>query len=127
MRRRWQIACYIDATGCQPVIEYISDGTNINDLDVIFGDIQRLSRAGQDLVDTNAANQIEGPIYELRPNRHRIMYAEDKPKNRFVLLSAFLKKTKKTPPEEIEKAKRYWDDYLRTENCEVLRFGFEDN
>jgi len=125
MRRRWQIASYIDTTGCQPVVEYMYNSTNINDLDVIIGDIQRLSRVGQDLVETNAAKHIDGSIYELRPNRHRIMYAEDKSKNRFVLLSAFLKNTQKTPPEEIKKAHQYWEDYLRTGNCEILNFGFD--
>ncbi len=126
MHSRWQIACYKDPTGSLPVIEYMFADKNETDLDVMIGDIQRLSRVGQILVETNAAKHIDGPIFELRPNRHRIMYAEDKSNNRFVLLSAFLKATQKTPLEEIEKAHRNWADYLRTGNCEVFRLPIDD-
>jgi phage-related protein len=126
MRSRWQIAFYKDPSGSMPVMEYMFTNTNEKDLDVMIGDIQRLSRAGQTLVETKAVNHIDGPIFELRPNRHRIMYAEDKPNSRFVLLSAFLKATQKTPPIEIEKAHRNWADYLRTGNCEVFRLPVED-
>ena len=33
--------------------------------------------------------------------------------NKFVLLSIFMKTTNKTPRREIEKAKRFWDDYKK--------------
>ena len=126
MLSRWQIACYIDDAGCQPVVEYMFDNKNETDLSVMIAVIQRLSRVGLELVDTKMAKHIDGPIYELIKDRHRILFAEDAPKARFVLLSAFLKETQKTPPEEIEKAHSYWKNYLRTENCEVFKIPVED-
>ena len=126
MRSRWQIACFMDDTGCEPVVEYMFDEKNEKDLSVMIAVIQRLSRVGLELVDTKMAKHIHGSIYELIKDRHRIMFAEDKSKERFVLLSAFLKETQKTPPEEIEKAHHNWDDYLLTENCEVFKIPVDD-
>lgn len=126
MRSRWQIACYKTPTGDVPVVDYMFDGKNETDLAVMIGDIQRLSRVGQMLLETDAAKPIEGPIFELRPNRHRILYAEDKGNNRFVLLCAFLKSTQKTPIGVIEEAQQYWADYLRTGNCELFTIPFDE-
>lgn len=54
---------------------------------------------------------IEDNIWELRPLRDRILFAYYS-NNKFILLSIFMKKTKKTPKKEIEKAKRYLKDYI---------------
>lgn len=50
-------------------------------------------------------------FWELRPTRDRIIfvYAFD---NKFLFLNHFVKKTEKTPPREIEKARRMLSDYL---------------
>ena len=119
-RQRWQIACFRDASGHQPVIDYISGLTSLDDMDLIFHVVQCLSRVGLGLVDTKMAKHIEGPIFELRKDRHRIMFARDMERKRFVLLSTFYKKTDQTPLEEIQRAQAYWNDYLKTENCEVF-------
>lgn len=50
-------------------------------------------------------------LWELRPTRDRIFFAYWKD-NKFILLSHFLKKTQKTPPREIERAKRILSDFL---------------
>jgi phage-related protein len=126
MRRRWQIACYIDKEDQRPVVNYMFDDTNEKDLMVMIAVIQRLSRVGQELIDTDMAKHIEGPIFELRKDRHRIFYAEDKTKGRFVLLSAFLKETQKTPIEKIEEAKNNLQDYLKAGNCEIFEVPFDD-
>jgi phage-related protein len=126
MGRRWRIACFRDLAGCQPVVDYISALTDIDDLELIFHVIQRLSRVGLDLVDTKMAKHIDGPIFELRKNRHRIMFAEDTKNPRFVLLSAFYKDSQKTPPEEIEKAHTYWDEYRSTGSCEIFAVPFDE-
>ena len=55
---------------------------------------------------------LDGDIWELRPLSNRILYAFYKD-NTFILLHHFTKKTQKTPPQEIEKAKREVDDYRR--------------
>jgi len=125
-RRRWQIACFRDATGHQPVIDYISSLTNLDDLELIFQVVQRLSRVGLDLVDTKMAKHIDGPLFELRKDRHRIMFAWDTLRNRFVLLSTFYKNTEKTPLEEIERAYIYWKDYLSTGRCEIYIVPFDE-
>jgi phage-related protein len=125
-RRRWQIACFRDAAGHQPVIDYISSLTNLDDLELICQVVQRLSRVGLDLVDTKMAKHIDGPLFELRKDRHRIMFAWDTERNRFVLLSTFYKNTEKTPLEEIERAHIYWKDYLNTGRCEIYMVPFDE-
>jgi phage-related protein len=119
-QRRWQIACFCDADGRRPVIDYISTLTNLDDLELIFQVVQYLSRAGLDLIDTQMAKHIDGALFELRKDRHRIMFAKDMQRGRFVLLSTFYKMTEKTPPQEIERAQIYWEDYLSTGRCEIF-------
>ena len=126
MQRRWQIACFKDSKGKVPVVDYMFDDTNATDLEVMIAVIQRLSRVGQALIDTDMAKHIVGPIFELRKDRHRIFYAEDTAKGRFVLLSAFLKETQKTPAEKIEQAKNNWQEYLKTGNCDVFAVPVDD-
>lgn len=55
---------------------------------------------------------IDDEIWELRPIRDRILFASWC-NNKFILLSVFMKDTQKTPKREIEKAKRYLEDYKR--------------
>jgi phage-related protein len=125
MYNRWAIASYIDIAGYQPVLEYMLNEKNPTDMKVIVAVIQHLSYAGLALVDMKMAKHIDGPIYELRKNRHRILFAEDKPKGCFVLLSAFLKETQRAPAEEIEKAHRFWADYLHTGRIQRFRIPVE--
>lgn len=54
---------------------------------------------------------LEGEIWELRPLKNRFLYAYFE-KDTFIILHHFMKKTKKTPKREIEKAKRNLQDYL---------------
>ena len=53
---------------------------------------------------------IEDKIWELRPLRYRILFSRID-NNSFILLSMFTKKTKKTPKNEIEKAKKLLEEY----------------
>ena len=55
---------------------------------------------------------LDGEIWELRPLSNRKLYAYQKDKS-YVLLHHFVKSTNKTPPEEIEQAKREIEDYRR--------------
>ena len=61
--------------------------------------------------------KIEGEIWELRPLKDRIFFASLN-NNKFILLSVFTKKTRKTPKREIEKAKRFLEDYTRRDGNE---------
>lgn len=58
---------------------------------------------------------IEGDIWELRPLRDRIFFVGWK-ENRLVLLHSFMKQTQKTPPQEIEQAKREYAELLERGN-----------
>lgn len=53
---------------------------------------------------------IDSEIWELRPLRDRILFAYFN-NTKIVLLTYFMKKTQKTPVKEIERAKRYLEDY----------------
>lgn len=112
MPSRYAIAFYQHQDDSCPVEEYMFADKNETDFNVIINVIQYLAFVGQQIIDTDMVKHIKGPIFELRKNRHRILYAEDKSRNGFIMLNAFLKETSKTPPKEIEKALLYWQDYL---------------
>ncbi|KLU62314.1 hypothetical protein CEB3_c13580 [Peptococcaceae bacterium CEB3] len=54
---------------------------------------------------------IKEELWELRPGRNRILFFGWR-NNTFVLLHAFQKTTRKTPPSEIQKAEREMQDWL---------------
>ncbi len=120
MRRKYSVALFIDHQGNIPVNEYLFDQKNEKDLNILIHVIQRLAFVGQDLLDTNMAKPIEGPLFELRKDRHRIFYT--KFGQRFVLLSAFPKNTPKTPQREIQIAMDYYQEYTETGNCQEFNF-----
>ena len=120
MKRRYSVVLFVDHQGNNPILEYLLDQKNEKDLSVLINVIQRLAYVGQDLLDTNMAKPIEGPLFELRKDRHRIFYAKFGP--RFVLFSAFLKNTQKTPPREIQIAMNYYQEYTETGNCQEFNF-----
>lgn len=119
----YQIAFFIGQDDSNPVFDYIYDDKNDTDLILIISVIQRLARVGQELLDTDMAKPLGGPIFELRKNRHRITYAQDK--ERFILLSAFLKKTKKTPPQERALALKHYEEYRRFGKCQVFKLAID--
>jgi|APSaa5957512622_1039677.scaffolds.fasta_scaffold19510_1 phage-related protein len=115
-KKTWKIAFYQDKNKTFPVQVYMFDGTNETDINNIMHVIGRLSRVGQYLLETNMAKRLGGDLYELRKNRHRIIYAQDG--ERFILLSAFLKDTQQTPLQEISLAEKHLEDYRITKNCQ---------
>lgn len=54
-------------------------------------------------------------FWELRPTRDRVIFVHIL-KDKILLLNHFVKKTEKTPPREIEKARRMLTDYLERSN-----------
>ena len=112
MLQRYRIYYYSDENGYTPAKDHILSVNNLSEINVINKSIQRLAYVGQDLLDTNSADNITREIFELRPNRHRILYSCDG--NRFILLSGFLKNTKRTPEDEIIKAEQYLEDYEKS-------------
>lgn len=113
----YKIFFFEKQSGECPIEEYMFSGNNEDDVDVIIAVIQRLAYSGLSLQDTKMAKHIEHPIYELRKDRHRIMFAvdhaADKSINGFIVLSGFLKDTQETRPEHIEAAKTNWAEYKK--------------
>lgn len=120
---RYQIALFIGEDDSNPIFDYIYDEKNDKDLIVIINVIQRLARSGQELLDTEMAKPLGDHIFELRKDRHRITYMQDK--ERFILLSAFLKKTQKTPREEIILALERYEEYHRLGKCQILKLAVD--
>ena len=73
--------------------------------------IQLLSKYGLELREPYI-KKLDDEIWELRPLRDRILFASFY-NNKFVLLSYFMKQTQKTPKSEIERAKRFLEDYKK--------------
>ena len=113
MPSRYKIAFFIRQDGEYPVESYLFDEKNGTDWILLIAVMQQLAQVGRALLETNAAKDLTGyrPICELRKNRHRIFYAEEQGQNRFIMLSAFLKRSEKTPIEELERARAYWQEY----------------
>ena len=60
---------------------------------------------------------LNGDIWEIRPLRDRILFA-GVIDGKYVLLHQFMKKTQKTPPREIEQAKRELADFKKRSRIE---------
>ncbi len=116
----YSVRFYKDKDGNEPVKEYLKElGTKTDknsriNFNKIRDYIKTLSeygtRAGEPYI-----KHIGGDIWELRPLRNRILFFGYDGRQ-FILLSHFIKKTQKTPPREIEKAKNLMNDYIERSN-----------
>ena len=111
----YNIEIYEDKNGRSEVVEYIKSLQKKNDKDSkikfnkIIAYIRLLREHGLSL-GTPYIKHLDTEIWELRPLRDRILFAYWD-NNKFILLSHFMKQTQKTPPREIEKAKKLLKDY----------------
>jgi phage-related protein len=112
MSSKWIVEFYKDADGREPVRDYILEGNDPKQTALLLNIIERLRELGPDLIGTNMDKHIDGPIRELRKNRHRVLYGREG--NHYILLTAFLKMTQKTPPEQISLAKQRFEENKRT-------------
>jgi phage-related protein len=64
------------------------------------------TRIGQPIV-----KHVDGSLWELRPLANRIFFFYWKD-NKFVLLHHFIKKTRKTPPNEVDQARLKMKDFV---------------
>ena len=115
MRRLHEIIFYEDSKGNKPVLEYIRQLVNTNGKDsrIKLKKIQEYIVVLQTYGATMGEpymKHLDGDIWELRPISDRILFA-GLVNGKFVLLHHFVKKTQKTPPREIEQAKRELDDF----------------
>ena len=111
------IEIYEDIEGKSEIKDYIkilqkreNKDSNIK-FNKIISYIRMLSEKGLTL-GIPYIKHIDKDIWELRPLRDRILFAYCD-NNKFVLLSVFMKKTRKTPRKEINKAKKLLEDYKR--------------
>ena len=110
-----RIIFYADRKGRQPVKDFIDgllsqSGKNARiNYKKVAAYINYLSEVGL-AGGEPYMKHLKGEIWELRPLRNRILFAA-LVDDGFILLHVFLKKTQKTPAEEIEKAEKELKDY----------------
>ncbi len=101
---------YRNKQGRRPVADYLDELAARTDKDsqIKLSKIQEymnILRQYGTLAGEPYIKHLDGNIWELRPIRDRILFVAWH-NGSFVLLHQFMKKTQKTPPKEIEKAKR---------------------
>ena len=112
-----EIYFYKDENGVEPVYEYLKDLQSRMDKDSrikagkINDYITMLSIEGT-FAGMPFIKHIEDDIWELRPLKDRIFFVAWY-EGSYVLLHHFRKETRKTPPREIEKARREYADLKR--------------
>ena len=113
----FEVFFYRDRRGKEPIMEYLQELATRSDKDSriklqkIRDHVAYLRRLGPYVAEPYAKH-LEGEIWELRPLRDRILFAAID-EERFILLHLFVKKSQKTPRQEIEQAKRNLDDYRK--------------
>ena len=115
-----EIIFYKDKNGNIPVRDYIEEleGKKDKDSRIKYNKIVEYLLILRDYgthVSERYVKHIEGEIWELRPNKDRILFAA-LVNDSFVLLHSFVKKTQKTPRGEIEKAKRELKEFKEQNN-----------
>ena len=120
-----EIIFYHDKNGYEPVNAYMEELSHKKDKDsrIKYNKIREYIKVLQNYGTTAGEpyiKHLDSDIWELRPLRDRIFFAAWVD-NKFILLHHFMKKTKKTPLREIDKAKRELEDFRRRE---LLKDGF---
>lgn len=109
----WTIEYYRDSENKDPIKEFV-DGLPEKVQAQVIGKIELLAKYGV-LLKEPYTRHIRGKIWEMRimvsKGYIRILYFSYTGR-RFVLLNAFLKKTDKTPPAEIDIAEKRMQDFL---------------
>lgn len=106
------IIFYEQSNGKSPVHDWLMAirKTDKKQYKKVAGYLEILSQLGREAREPYVKH-LQGKIYELRPQRNRILFFfhED---NKIILLNQFVKKTNKTPDGELKKAEKYRNDYL---------------
>ena len=108
----WVTVYYRDRHGNEPVNAFI-DGLPPDHQESIDRKIDRLNELGP-MLPSPHSKKVDGKLRRLKCDfdglAYRVLYHEAQ--NGFiVLLHAFVKKTQKMPPAEIEQAKSRWNDF----------------
>jgi phage-related protein len=116
----WSVEFYSDRDNSSPVLDWYQDLDDKTKAKLIWT-FQLLETNGIE-VGMPYIKPLEDKLYEVRAevNRNAIrviyfLYTE----RRFILLHGFHKKTQKTPKKELEKAKKYLEDFLEQNSDSV--------
>ena len=114
----YRIKFFKDGQGFAPIVEYISElrkksSTSKNERIKLkkITEYMRVLREYGTMAGEPYVKHIDDDIWELRPTNDRIFFFSRKD-GVFVMLHHFVKKTRKTPKREIEKAKQNLKYYL---------------
>ena len=120
----YSIEIYEDKRGKSDIKEYLKElhekSENSKDARIRFTKIVAYINMLEEMgtrVGEPVTKHLDGEIWELRPLSDRILYAYHD-EDTFVLLHHFIKKTRKTPVREIEKAKREIEEYRQRKGSE---------
>ena len=110
----YNIVFYRDRHGSEPVHDYLRELKNNGSKDARINlnkinDCIELLRLHGTFLGEPFVKHLDGEIWELRPIRNRILFAAWYEES-FILLHHIIKKTRRTPASEIEKAKRELED-----------------
>jgi phage-related protein len=105
----YKVDYFTDKNGFCPVKDYIRKIGSPKGQRIAWGVIEYLENVGPELIGTDMDKYIDDQLRELRKDRHRILYAQIN--KGYVLLLAFLKKGKNTPPKYIAIAHEQLNDY----------------
>lgn len=118
----YEIIFYEDEKGRRPVLNFLRELAKSNSkenrtrLRKIQEYIGVLEEYGTTMSEPYMKH-LNGDIWEIRPLRDRILFA-GVVDGKYVLLYQFMKKTQKTPPREIEQAKRELADFKKRSGIE---------
>lgn len=110
VKRRWRF--YTTPNGASPVRDFLTDPQlPLGDRDEVFAAMKDVQING-----LRVSRHLRGHIYEVRADgqrvTYRVLFATEGAKSRVLLgLSAFSKKTQKTPPGEIDLAEGRLSDW----------------
>jgi len=118
----FEVIFYKDRRGKEPALEYIRKLAQKTDKDsrIKLHKIQEyinVLKAFGTQAGESYLKHLDGEIWELRPIRDRVLFAAWTG-DCFILLHHFMKKTQKTPPQEIEQAKRELEDFRERDKLE---------
>ncbi len=110
----FEVIFYKDEKGYSPVREYI-ESLPEKQQNKVLAYIDRLAECGFSLKRPTADSLGDRlGLYELRPDRHRVLYFFHR-RTEAILLHAFLKRSDEIPQRDIEIALKRKADYLKRE------------
>ena len=105
------------ANGSCPYDEYVNDvlrGGSKQEAAKIRAVVDQLGVLGSAVLTNMGLATKMNDVWELRVGRHRVFYFLHADTGHYVILNGFRKQTRKTPPQELQKAENLRAEHLRT-------------